>query len=451
MSNDADKALIEKYSAPVPRYTSYPTAPQFSPGVTRETYSTWLRQLELDTDLSLYLHIPYCEELCWYCGCNTKATRQYEPIQTYLRSLINEISFVTAHLPPTQIVKHIHWGGGSPNILKPTDILRLANALKAYFSIGEDLEFAVEIDPRHHTEAQAEAFARAGVTRLSLGVQDFDQRVQIAINRLQSFAKTQQAIRDFRTQGVQSINIDLVYGLPYQTVDSAERTIDQVIELLPDRIALFGYAHLPSRIKHQRLIPDDALPPPMVRYEQSQRLADHLTSAGYERIGLDHFALPSDTLAQGRTRRNFQGYTSDGASALIGLGASAIGQLPTGYVQNVVATNAYIRDVRDYGLATQRGHALDADDRVRAFVIERLMCDLVFPWREIVARFGEKLSKPVRATADRILKEDVDGLVADCGDGSFRVTLAGRPFVRTIASKFDAYLEAQPAKYSIGV
>jgi oxygen-independent coproporphyrinogen-3 oxidase len=451
MASEATRTLVEKYSAPVPRYTSYPTAPQFSPDVDRATYSHWLRSLESDTDLSLYLHIPYCEELCWYCGCNTKATKQYEPLQTYLRSLINEISFVTAHLMPSQIVKHIHWGGGSPNILKPRDILRLANALQAYFSICPDVEFAVEIDPRHHTAEQAEAFAAAGVTRLSLGVQDFEKRVQIAINRLQSFDKTAEAIRDFRARGVASINIDLVYGLPYQTLESAERTIDQVIELMPDRIALFGYAHLPSRIKHQRLIPDDSLPSAMLRYEQSQRLAGSPDVSRYVRIGLDHFALPSDPLALAPARRNFQGYTSDGANALIGLGASAIGQLPMGYVQNVVSTNEYNRNVRDYGLATHRGHRLDSEDRIRAFVIERLMCDLVFPLKELVACFGEKASDAMRQIADRIVDGDNDGLVARRSDGGFEITPAGRPFVRTIASQFDAYLNHKPVKYSVGV
>ena len=441
--------LIRKYAVPVPRYTSYPTAPQFSPDVSSDLYETWLEELAPNSSISLYAHIPFCDTLCWYCGCTTKATRQYTPVADYLRNLINEISYVTSHLRQRPIVRHIHWGGGSPNVLNPVDILRLADALQAYFHVAEDAEFAIEIDPRSHDEPRTRAFAAAGVNRLSVGVQDFDEDVQAAINRIQSYEKTRETISGFRDHGVPSINVDLVYGLPRQTMDSANRTIDHVIELSPDRIALFGYAHLPKRITHQRLINDEDLPAPITRFEIANRLAEKLIAAGYVRIGLDHFARPEDTLSQAPTSRNFQGYTSDGCETLIGLGASAIGKLPQGYVQNATVTHDYIRRVRDDGLAIVRGHALDDEDRMRGFVIERIMCDLEFPARELREIYGAR-AEPMFETAQHLVSSDVDGLVEADGRG-FRVTKRGRHFVRTIASCFDAYLKSKQVLYSVGV
>ncbi len=441
--------LIQKYAVPVPRYTSYPTAPQFCEDVAAQTYEDWLAELPEDADLSLYVHIPFCETLCWYCGCTTKATRKYGPISDYLRNVINEMSFVTRPLSHTQVVRHIHWGGGSPNILSPNDILRLDDALRAYFNVAPNTEFAVEVDPRTHTQLQTDAFMQAGLTRLSVGVQDFDDDVQKAINRIQSFATTKAVIDGFRKQGIPSVNMDLVYGLPCQTMEKAERTIDQVVELQPDRIALFGYAHLPSRISHQKLIRDEDLPDPITRFEMSQRLADHLTTAGYVRIGLDHFALPMDPLATRAAKRNFQGYTHDDCQALVGIGASAIGRLPQGYVQNAVATHDYNRRVRTQGLAAVRGHALNVDDRMRAFIIERIMCDLAFPAEDLRKRFGASAAHLFEIAA-KLVANDTDGLVQRTGDG-FSITSRGRPFVRTIASAFDAYLDGKGMRYSLGV
>ena len=441
--------LIRKYAVPVPRYTSYPTAPQFSPETSADLYETWLEALAPGSSLSLYAHIPFCDTLCWYCGCTTKATRKYAPVADYLRCLINEISHVTAHLRQNPIVRHIHWGGGSPNVLSPVDILRLADALTAYFHVAGDAEFAIEIDPRTHDDARTRAFAAAGVNRLSVGVQDFDEDVQAAINRIQSYDMTSSAIAGFRDRGVPSINVDLVYGLPRQTLSSAERTIDKVIEIRPDRIALFGYAHLPQRITHQRLIETADLPSPMARFEIATRLADRLIEAGYSRIGLDHFALPGDSLGLAPANRNFQGYTSDGCETLIGLGASAIGKLPQGYMQNATVTHDYVRRIRDKGLATVRGHKLDDDDRMRGFAIERIMCDLAFPARALTERYGERAA-PLFEVARRVVESDVDGLVVPDADG-FKITERGRHFVRTIASCFDAYLASDNVLYSVGV
>ncbi|MFA5898528.1 MAG: oxygen-independent coproporphyrinogen III oxidase [Hyphomicrobium sp.] len=441
--------LVKRYSAPVPRYTSYPTAPHFSPNVSADTYRAWLAELPADVRLSLYFHIPFCDSLCWYCGCCTKAVQRYEPVAEYLTSLYAEAAHVAGLLPAGHEVAHIHWGGGSPNILTPDDIGHLAETHRRLFRVREDAEFAVEIDPRGLDDARIAAFARAGVTRVSLGIQDFDTKVQAAINRKQSFAETQAAVTGFRAHGVEALNVDLVYGLPHQTRASLQNTVEQVLELRPTRIAAFGYAHLPERLKHQRLIPTATLPDTVERFAQASRLARILMRSGYVRIGLDHFALPDDPLAKGQLARNFQGYTTDTADTLIGLGASAIGRLPQGYVQNHPATAEYARRIANDGLATSRGIALTDNDRMRGFVIERLMCDLAFPARELRTRYGHQ-SEEILREARALLEADQDRLIESDGE-AFRVTDRGRPFVRTIAACFDSYLDATTARHAPGV
>lgn len=441
--------LVKRYSAPVPRYTSYPTAPHFSGEIGPQTYAAWLAALPVGARLSLYMHIPFCASLCWYCGCCTKAVRRYAPVTEYLAALKVEMGSVSSLVPAAHSVTHIHWGGGSPNVLSPDDIAVLAEAQRTHFRVRDDAEFAVEIDPRELDDERIAAFACAGVSRVSIGVQDFDPKVQTAINRRQSFEETERAVLSFRAHGVGAINIDLVYGLPHQTRNGIEETLEQVLRLKPDRIATFGYAHLPSRLKHQALIDETALPGPIERFAQANRLAHMLTRSGYVRIGLDHYALPDDPLAAGPVRRNFQGYTTDTADALIGLGASAIGRLPQGYVQNSAATADYARRIGEHGLATSRGVALTECDRMRGFVIERLMCDLAFPAEELQQRFGASAGA-ILQEAEALVEADRDRLVERDGS-SFRVTNRGRPFVRAIAACFDAYLDAGQAKHAPGV
>jgi oxygen-independent coproporphyrinogen-3 oxidase len=443
----ADLAL--KYSAPVPRYTSYPTAPHFSPNVGDVQYVSWLGELPGQATLSLYVHIPFCRELCWYCGCSTKATRHYTPVAAYLHALGREIANVAALVSPGHRVTHLHWGGGSPNILSAPDIAALSGELRGAFNLTEDAEFAVEIDPRHMDDAKSDAFARAGVNRVSVGVQDFDPAVQAAIGREQSFPETQAVIAALRARGIASINIDLMYGLPRQTEASVARTIGQVLSLDPDRIAVFGYAHLPDRMKRQRLLPTASLPTAPERFAQAGLIGSRLERHGYVRIGLDHFAKPSDPLAAGPVTRNFQGYTTDTADALLGLGASAIGRLPQGYVQNDIATAGYDRRIRAYGLATAKGLALTRDDKVRAAVIGRLMCDLTFSAGWLEQRFGAA-ARPVIREAETVVGSDEDGLVRRAGDG-FVVTDLGRPFIRSICARFDAYLARTRARHAAGV
>ena len=439
---------LQRLSAPVPRYTSYPTANHFSESVQHATYREWLQALEPGSRLSLYLHVPYCHELCWYCACNTKAVRRYAPVAAYLESLDAEMANL-ARVLPRHVVKHIHWGGGSPNVLETEDIRRFGDALASRFNISASAEHAVEIDPRLLSDAQVAAFAAMGVNRVSMGVQDFEPAVQAAIGRQQSYAVTARAIDAFRAVGVPSINIDLVYGLPHQTLESAMRTMQQVLTLSPDRIAIFGYAHIPQRMKNQRLIDAASLPGLRARLEMSTELARGLEVAGYVQIGIDHFAKPNDALATASVQRNFQGYTTDEADALLGMGASAIGRLPQGFVQNAVPAEDYARRIRDYGFATARGIALTADDRIRAATIERLMCDFTFSERDLAAQFGVA-ARPLIAEARAVLAEDHDRLLDATPDG-FRVAPHARPFVRTVCAKFDAYLGASKAVHSVAV
>jgi oxygen-independent coproporphyrinogen-3 oxidase len=447
------ETIARHASQALPRYTSYPTAPHFHPGIGAEAYRGWLGALPAKASLSLYVHVPFCDTLCWFCGCHTKITRQYQPIARYLDALIREIDTVAAAAPAGAEVTHIHWGGGSPTILSPADILRLSAALRRAFRVARHAEFAVEIDPRGMDEARIDALVAGGLTRASVGVQDFDPAVQAAINRVQSVEETRRVIEACRARGVRSLNIDAIYGLPGQHAAQLARTLDAVVGLAPDRIALFGYAHVPWMKRHQAMIAQADLPGALERYAQAEQAGERLVAAGFERIGIDHFARPEDPLATaaraGRLQRNFQGYTVDPADALIGLGASAIGRLPQGYVQNEPAIAEYERRTGDDGLAAVRGLALTEDDRLRAEVIERLMCDLAFSARSVAGRRAD-LARPLIDCASAVIADDVDGFVAPTSDG-FRVTARGRPFVRTIAARFDAYLPANKARHSVAV
>jgi oxygen-independent coproporphyrinogen-3 oxidase len=444
-----DRELILRHAQPVPRYTSYPTAPHFTSVIQAPQYAHWLSVLPEGARLSLYVHIPFCQSLCWYCACTTKALARYEPVQGYLASLEQEIANVAARLPKQHRVTHIHWGGGSPNFVAAADMRRLSDTMRERLGVARDAEFAVEIDPRTLEEDQIAALVASGVNRVSIGVQDFDAAVQSAINRVQSYDTTKRAVDAFRGAGVASINIDLVYGLPHQTRVSLARTVEQVLTLRPDRIAIFGYAHLPERMTHQRLIDGHALPGVVERFAQSQRVARILAGAGYVQIGLDHFALPTDSLAQGGVKRNFQGYTTDTADALLGLGASAIGRLPQGYVQNAVPTGEYLARMRDIGLATVRGVMLSEEDRLRGCVIEGLMCNFALSKSALERRFGN-LAQTILDEAETLLEADRDGFLARTADG-FDVTQRGRPFVRTLCACFDAYLGKGRAQHALAV
>lgn len=443
-------SLLHSYGeARLPRYTSYPTAPLFSPAITADTHAEWLGQTDPAAPASLYFHVPFCRSMCWYCGCHTTISARDEPIHAYLDALRAEIDTVTTRLPEGQRVGHVHFGGGTPTIMPPADFVELMGRLRRGFAIAPGAELAIEIDPRRLDPAMLDALAAGGINRASLGVQTFDPRVQLAINRIQPLKDTAAAVEGLRRVGVAQVNFDLIYGLPHQTVASCLDTVAKAISLRPDRLAVFGYAHVPDFKKHQRLIDTDSLPDSAARVEQATAIAEALTGAGYVQIGLDHFALPEDelTLAQneGRLRRNFQGYTTDSCETLIGFGASAIGHTPQGYVQNDVAINRYSRTVLEGGLATVRGYRLTPDDRLRAAVIERLMCDFAVDIPAICARFDADPAVLLDGNA-RLERALAEGL-AEMQDGRLRMLGNLRFLVRVVAAAFDAHLDAAPRKF----
>ena len=440
-----DLNLLAKYDQRVPRYTSYPTALHFSPKVMAEAYRQWLTELDLGLPLSLYVHIPFCDSLCWFCGCHTKIVQRHAPIGTYLELLLKEIELVADLLGPRREISHLHLGGGTPTILEPEEIQRLFRVLRRQFAFRSDAEIAVESDPRGLDLNLVDAIAEAGVNRASLGVQDIDPKIQRAVNRDQPFGVTKRAAEALRAAGISSINIDLMYGLPHQTVTRVLATIEAVLTLAPERVCLFGYAHVPWMKSHQRLIDKSALPGPAERLAQYLAAAKRLQDAGYIWIGLDHFALPNDALAiaarEGGLHRNFQGYTTDGAPVRLGFGPSAIGTLPRGYVQNAAPMHVY-RDAVEAGqLPIARGLVLDDDDRLRAAVIERLMCDFQVDLGKVCKDFGRESG---------VFAEEVAGLTALEADGLveldnkiIRVTEQGRPFLRVVCAGFDSYVRTE--------
>jgi oxygen-independent coproporphyrinogen-3 oxidase len=446
-------ALIERLSSPVPRYTSYPTAPHFNESIESDAYADWLGALGRENRLSLYAHIPYCDRLCWFCACHTKHTLRYEPVEAYLKGLHTEIATIGDRVSRDVPVTALHFGGGSPTLLRPDDVVALKACLEGHFTFSPDTEISVEMDPNDLDAARHDALAAIGMTRASLGIQDFDPKVQAAINRIQTFEQTRGVVEAARVRGVRSVNCDVLYGLPHQTMATMAETVRAVISLAPDRIALFGYAHVPWMKKHQKMINEAALPGIVERFAQMTMASEMLTAAGYQAIGIDHFALPSDRLAaaarNGTLRRNFQGYTDDQADALIGLGASSIGQLPQGYVQNMPATGEYLRRVEEGGLAVVRGYVLTEEDRARAWVIERIMCDFRFSFADLAARYPAFAAK-IRAEAGGFVAADRDGLARIEGE-RFTLTATGRPFARTVAAVFDAHLASGKGRHSIAV
>jgi oxygen-independent coproporphyrinogen-3 oxidase len=448
-----EPALVAKYDTRVPRYTSYPTAPHFHAGIGAEAYLDWLSQVPAEAGLSLYLHIPFCDSLCWFCGCHTKVVRRYHPVELYLEALRREIDVVAEALHGRGIVHHTQWGGGTPTILEADDLEALARYLKDRFRFAPEAEFAVEIDPREMTADRAAALARGGVNRASLGVQDVNPDTQRAINRWQPVEVTQQVVDWLREAGIEALNIDLMYGLPHQTTARVVATVEATLALEPRRIALFGYAHVPWMKRHQRLIDEAQLADASQRLEQLTAAGERLEQAGYVAIGLDHFARPDDTLAlalgEGRLHRNFQGYTTDPATTLLGFGASAIGGLAQGYVQNEVDINAYREAARSGVLPVVRGIEISDEDRLRRAIIERLMCDMGVDLEAVCARFGQSAERfaPELARLEAMAR---DGIVSIEGA---RVTLPAhaRPLLRTVCAVFDQYLEASETRHARAV
>lgn len=391
--------------------------------------------------------------MCWYCGCHTSVARRDDPIALYAAGLRTESHLIAETVGHRLPISHIHFGGGTPTIMTPETFADLMGALRYSYFVLPEAEIAVEIDPRTLTEPMAEALGYCGVNRASLGVQSFDPIVQRAINRRQSFEQTAASVEQLRCAGVAKFNFDLLYGLPLQTVDSCLYTVAKCIELRPNRFSVFGYAHIPTFKKHQRKISEGDLPDSINRHTQSESIAGALVDAGYIRIGFDHFALPEDNLSvakgEGRLRRNFQGYTDDAADTLIGLGASAIGRMPEGFVQNVVTTRDYLARIAEGRLATAKGYAFTEDDRFRADIIERVMCDMAVDLPQICRSHG---TKPELAIIDR---SRIDSLIADgvvtMTDHRLSVREGAEFLVRSVASAFDAHLAKSVATHSRAV
>lgn len=427
----------------VPRYTSYPTAPHFHAGIGEEQYKGWLGNLNDSQPLSLYFHIPYCRQLCWFCGCHTKIVNHYDPVEKYLDLMMCEIALLAGLLPKAPVT-HIHYGGGSPTIISATDFSSLMDNIRQSFIVSSEAEIAIEIDPRTVDVEKIKAYATSGVTRASLGVQDFTLRVQEAINRIQPYDMVLDVTRMLRKQGINALNVDLIYGLPHQTLKTTRQTIEQTLTLEPDRISLFGYAHVPWMKKHQQLVPEEALPTPSSRAEMFEAASLMLTNAGYVAIGLDHFAKPEDSLTtamkDGKLQRNFQGYTTDTAPAVLGMGVSSISSLPQGYLQNTSSNIDYSRALRAKQLPVARGIMLTQDDINRREIIMSLMCRLHAPVPEKLYVAELQRLKSYFEAGDAIYNNE-------------RLTInpKAQKHLRLIASVFDCYMSDTGHRYSQAV
>lgn len=449
-----DTALLAKYGGNGPRYTSYPTADRFVEAFDAQAYRHWLSRRSVGgagRSLGLYVHVPFCDTLCFYCACNKIATKDAAKARKYTSYLLREIDLVAGALVGERRVSKMHWGGGTPTFLSEEDSASLVGALRAKFDFSPNGEYAIEIDPRRAGPARIEFLGRLGFNRLSIGVQDFDPVVQAAVNRIQSLECTRAAIDAGRKHGFRSINMDLILGLPKQTLEGFGRTLDSVIECDPDRIALYSYAHLPQMFQPQRRILESDLPRPEVKLQLMKTAIERLGEAGYVHIGMDHFAKPGDELAvaqrQGRLTRDFQGYSAGGECDLIGLGVSAIGKIGPTYVQNLKALDQYYGALDHETLPVLRGIELTPDDLVRRAVIQALACQFM------VSR--EAISQGHLVDFDRYFARELadlqplvdDGLV-EIDDEWIHVTPRGRLLVRAVCMVFDKYLRAAEKRAS---
>ncbi|OWU86456.1 coproporphyrinogen III oxidase [Oceanicola sp. 22II-s10i] len=451
MKRETQLERLGLFDAKVPRYTSYPTAPHFSNTVGSGQFSDWIRAIPARSDISLYVHVPFCRRLCWFCACRTQGTQSDRPIAAYLDTLKAELAMLREHLAPGVRLSRLHWGGGTPTLLPAGMIEELAGAIAEVAPFTHDYEFSVEIDPKEIDLPRALALKKAGMNRASVGVQDFDPDIQLAIGRIQSYEATRDAVELIRSQGVYSLNADILYGLPHQTPAKITDSVQKLLSLAPDRVALYGYAHVPWMARRQSLLPSDALPTPTERLALFETAAELFRWDGYAEIGIDHFALPDDGLAAaqraGRLRRNFQGYTDDPANVLIGVGASSISQFPQGYAQNASATSLHTAAIRDGQFSTARGHVFGADDRLRGRIIEALMCDFEVRSKEIVAQHGIGAADLRRMFDD--VNDRFEGLL-EVSDRGLSIPVAARPLTRMVARHFDAYVMSQ-ARHSAAI
>jgi oxygen-independent coproporphyrinogen III oxidase len=449
---DVDIDLVRKYDVPGPRYTSYPTAVEFGVDFQRAALLDDLRRTgNSPSSLSLYVHLPFCESLCWFCGCTTVTGRDHSQADPYLDRLERELAMTSELVHRDSRVVQLHLGGGTPNFLTPEQIARLGRMLASHFQLAPDAEYSVELDPRRLSMDQVRAFRAAGVTRASFGIQDFDPDVQTAIHRVQPKELSDRAASWIRAAGYESLNVDLVYGLPHQTVASFERTIALACELRPNRFSVFSYAHVPWLKPAQKLLPIAYMPSPETKLAMLKMVIERLTANGYVYIGMDHFALENDELALAQrahtVQRNFQGYSTRAGSDIYGFGMSSISQSATHYRQNEKTLDAYYARVDRGELPISRARWLTEEDRARRHVIWRLMCDLSLDYRELSAQVGFDFCTHFARELAALRGPESDGLVT-LGATGLTVTDQGRLFVRNLAMIFDAYLDQSKHRFS---
>lgn len=449
--DDIDLDLLKKYSTPGPRYTSYPTAPVFHSGFTSARYREEILKTNASNErpLSLYFHIPFCDTLCYFCGCNMLITRDRGKIADYVRYMKRELEMVRSLIHPDRVVDQLAWGGGTPTYLNPDEILDLALTTKKLFSYTDDIEASVEFDPRGMTKDHIAALREGGFNRASMGLQDFNDKVQASVNRIQPEDMTRQIIDWAREGGFQSINLDLIYGLPFQTLETFEETLDRVIDISPDRFAVFNYAYVPWLKKHMSLIHEEDLPTPETKLKILRRTIEKLNDAGYLYIGMDHFAKPDNELAVAQAtktlQRNFQGYTTKAGSDLYGFGITAISQFERMYAQNLKTLGEYYKKIDENSLATHVGYLLSDDDILRRTIIMRLMCDFELDKRELEKQFDIEFDEYF-ADAYPQLEEIARDECLILTDDKIEVTGPGKLIIRNIAMAFDAYLPKQMEK-----
>ncbi len=445
----AARGLLEKHATNAPRYTSYPTAVDWTREFDAESYPALLaRAASSDEPLSLYVHLPFCAKMCLFCGCNVVVSKSVSRIDAYLERLEKEFDFVGASGIGRRKVRQCHWGGGTPTQLSVAQMERVQRAFERNFELARDAEVAIEVDPRVTTREQVAWLAARGFNRVSLGVQDFDPRVQEAIARVQSEEETRAIVDAAREHGIGSVNIDLIYGLPHQTPASFERTIERVLEIRPERVALFHYAHVPWMKKHQAALEDAPTPDAATKLAIFAMALERFSSGGWTYIGLDHFALPQDelsrALAEGKLQRNFMGYTTRRGADMVSLGVSSIGEVGGAFVQNASNEAEYLAKIDERGFATWRGHASSAEDRLRRDVIVGLMCNGVLEKDDIERRHGVDFDAHFASELRQLAPMVDDGLVV-LEPRAIRITPVGQLFLRNAALPFDQYLAARRA------
>ena len=439
-----DRLMLKKYDRPGPRYTSYPTVPEWSGEFTTEDYLGALDGASSATDpLSMYVHIPFCKSRCYYCGCNTCIDRGDDKPGRYIDALAREIKMIGGRLGRRNNLIQLHWGGGTPTYLDEKQIEQLFEAIIGNFTLEDDAEVAIEVDPRVTSIPQLELLRRLGFNRISLGVQDLTPQVQKAIGRDQTLEQTEELFDHSRRLGFGGINIDLIYGLPLQTVRDFSATIDHVVRMGADRVAVYSYAHLPSLKAHQRKIKETNLPGPEQKFELFATAVERFLTAGYIQIGMDHFARPDDELAQaldnGTLHRNFMGYTTKRTGDMLGVGMSAIGNISGAFAQNLSGLDSYMNTIGEGKPAIYRGYQLSRDDHIRQAVIISIMCNFVLKFDDLKKAFGIDYFGYFRQEDEELEVFIGDGLMKRTGN-SIEVCPEGRIFVRNIAMVFDAYL-----------